>query len=61
MLVAVAVAALAGGSAALSAAPRGPHVGKCPLFPRSSHWNKRVDGLPLHPRSRGDRGRDRPR
>ena len=31
---------------------RGPHVRKCPVFPRSNHWNKRVDRLPVHPRSR---------
>jgi len=24
---------------------------KCPIFPASSHWNQRVDGLPVHPRS----------
>lgn len=23
----------------------------CPLFPSDSHWNRRVDGLPVHPRS----------
>jgi hypothetical protein len=28
-----------------------PGAPKCPLFPRSSHWNQRVDGLPVHPRS----------
>jgi hypothetical protein len=28
-----------------------PGAPKCALFPRSSHWNKRVDRLPLHPRS----------
>ena len=28
-----------------------PGAQKCPVFPRSSHWNKRVDRLPLHPRS----------
>jgi hypothetical protein len=28
-----------------------PGAPKCPLFPRSSHWNQRVDRLPLHPRS----------
>jgi hypothetical protein len=31
---------------------RGPHVRKCPVFTRSNHWNKRVDRLPVHPRSR---------
>jgi hypothetical protein len=23
----------------------------CPVFPRSSHWNRKVDRLPVHPRS----------
>jgi hypothetical protein len=37
--------------------PRGegrpvPGAPKCPVFPRTSHWNQRVDRLPLHPRSR---------
>jgi hypothetical protein len=29
-----------------------PTAPKCPIFPRSSHWSLRVDGLPAHPRSR---------
>jgi hypothetical protein len=28
-----------------------PQAPKCPLFPRSSHWNQRVDRLPVHDRS----------
>lgn len=28
-----------------------PGASKCPLFPKTSHWNKRADRLPLHPRS----------
>ncbi len=28
-----------------------PGAPKCPIFPRSSHWNQRVDRLPRHPRS----------
>jgi len=28
-----------------------PGASKCPVFPRSSHWNQRVDRLPLRPRS----------
>jgi hypothetical protein len=28
-----------------------PHARHCPVFPRSSHWNRRVDRLSLHPRS----------
>jgi hypothetical protein len=46
LVVAVALAA-----AALAVARPGPKVAGCPVFPRSSHWNKRVDRLPVHPRS----------
>ena len=28
-----------------------PGAPKCPIFPRSSHWNRPVDRLPLHQRS----------
>jgi hypothetical protein len=28
-----------------------PKAASCPIFPASSHWNQRVDRLPLHPRS----------
>jgi hypothetical protein len=28
-----------------------PGAPKCPIFPKSSHWNQRVDRLPLHPNS----------
>jgi hypothetical protein len=28
-----------------------PRAADCPIFPRSSHWNQRVDRLPAHPRS----------
>lgn len=28
-----------------------PHAAACPIFPASSHWNQRVDRLPVHPRS----------
>ncbi len=31
--------------------PKLPGAQKCPIFPGSSHWNRRVDRLPLHPRS----------
>lgn len=39
---------------ALAAAGDGrplPGAARCPVFPGSSHWNRPVDGLPLHPRS----------
>jgi hypothetical protein len=42
---------LAVSAAALAPAQPLPGAPKCPLFPRSSHWNQRVDRLPLHPRS----------
>jgi hypothetical protein len=28
-----------------------PKAAQCPIFPASSHWNQRVDRLPVHPRS----------
>jgi hypothetical protein len=28
-----------------------PKAPDCPVFPASSHWNQRVDDLPVHPRS----------
>lgn len=43
-------AAVAGGRA-LDAVDSSPRIAGCPVFPRSSHWNQRVDRLPLHPRS----------
>jgi hypothetical protein len=45
------VAAFAVGGAALSEGRPLPSAPKCPIFPRSSHWNQRVDRLPVHPRS----------
>jgi hypothetical protein len=50
----VVVAVLAAAALALAGAEgarKGPRVGGCPVFPRSSQWNKPVDRLPLHPRS----------
>jgi hypothetical protein len=44
-------AMLAACAAALAPARPLPGAPKCPLFPRSSHWNQRVDRLPLHPNS----------
>ncbi|HEX2233970.1 MAG TPA: hypothetical protein VHG69_11480 [Thermoleophilaceae bacterium] len=50
--IALAAAALAAfGAAALAPAKPLPAAPKCPLFPRSSHWNQRVDRLPIHPNS----------
>jgi hypothetical protein len=52
--IAAAVGALALVLVALPGAASGrplPGAPDCPLFPRSSHWNQRVDRLPVHPRS----------
>jgi len=35
----------------MSHGSRLPSAKKCPIFPRSSHWNKRVDRLPVHANS----------
>ncbi|MFN2617586.1 MAG: hypothetical protein ABR581_10750 [Thermoleophilaceae bacterium] len=47
-LVAVAALSCAVGVAQSRPLPQAP---KCRIFPRSSHWNRRVDRLPVHPRS----------
>ena len=39
------------GAASLAEGRRLPGAPKCPIFPRSSHWNKRVDQLPVHQNS----------
>ncbi len=39
------------GGAGEGRTPRLPGAPNCPIFPASSHWNMRVDQLPLHPRS----------
>jgi len=44
VLMALAVALPSEGS-------RLPGAPKCPVFPQSSHWNRPVDRLPVHPRS----------
>ena len=50
--LAVAVAVLAAGCQVSAGEGRPlPGAKRCPIFPRSSHWNQRVDRLPLHPRS----------
>jgi hypothetical protein len=45
------IAVAAGAAGALAPARPLPGAPKCRMFPRSSHWNQRVDRLPLHPRS----------
>jgi hypothetical protein len=50
LLVLAAVLGAAAAALAL-AGPAGPRVAGCPVFPRSSQWNQRVDRLPVHPRS----------
>jgi hypothetical protein len=52
LVAAVAIAGLIA-SAAVSTGRPLPSAPKCPLFPRSSHWNKPVDKLPVHSRSEG--------
>jgi hypothetical protein len=49
-LLAAGVAALVV-AAGIAEGARGPHVRRCPVFPRSNQWNKRVDRLPVHPQS----------
>jgi hypothetical protein len=34
--------------AGIAQGARGPHAGRCPVFPRNNHWNLRVDKLPVH-------------
>ena len=46
-LVPVALATLAAATAALAPARPLPGAPHCRIFPRSSHWNQRVDKLPL--------------
>lgn len=29
----------------------GPSIGSCPVFPADNIWNRRIDGLPVHPSS----------
>ncbi len=29
----------------------GPQIGGCPVFPADNIWNRRIDGLPVHPSS----------
>jgi hypothetical protein len=48
--LAAAIALTLAPAAAAEARPL-PSAPKCPIFPRSSHWNQRVDRLPVHPRS----------
>jgi len=52
LVVALCAAALAVATLVQSGAGRPlPSAAKCPIFPRSSQWNLRVDRLPVHPRS----------
>ena len=52
LLLVVALAAVQMMSAAAdSEGARLPGAKRCPVFPRNSHWNRRVDRLPVHSRS----------
>jgi len=50
-LCAAAALLCAGVAAAFAPARPLPAAPHCPVFPSSSHWNQRVDRLPVHPRS----------
>jgi hypothetical protein len=45
------IAAVALALGATPAGVAGPRVGGCPVFPKSSAWNQRVDRLPVHANS----------
>ena len=47
----LAVLAVALGAGAASALPGGPTIAGCPAFPADNAWNRRVDRLPVGPRS----------
>ena len=51
VLAASAAAAALAAVAVTAPARPVPGAGKCKLFPSSSHWNQRVDRLPVHSRS----------
>jgi hypothetical protein len=51
LAAALLAAALVTGSVTLSEGRPLPHAKKCPVFPRTSQWNQRVDGLPVHANS----------
>jgi hypothetical protein len=51
LAIAIAVAATAGWIGVAADSKPLPGAPRCPIFPRSNHWNRRVDELPVHPRS----------
>jgi hypothetical protein len=51
LAAALLVATLVAGGVALSEGRPLPHAANCPIFPRSSQWNQRVDKLPVHANS----------
>ncbi len=51
LIVVVAVSAMLVVSQGASQGARLPGAKRCPVFPKSSHWNRPVDKLPLHSRS----------
>lgn len=59
----LAVGLLAASSPAAAKRSGPPHLSGCPVFPAGNVWNRRVDRLPVHPRSRAlirSIGRDQP-
>src|SRR4051812_28613787 len=53
MLLPAAVLAVLVLVASIAQGARGPHVRRCPVFPRNNQWNLRVDRLPVHRSSAG--------
>jgi hypothetical protein len=51
LVVALVLALAAGQVAAAATAPTLPQAPGCSVFPDTNVWNKRVDSLPVHPRS----------
>jgi hypothetical protein len=51
-LVVAALATAALVAVGIAQGSRGPHVKRCPVFPKSNQWNRPVDKLPVHSRSR---------
>jgi hypothetical protein len=47
----LALLALAAGAGVAQAVPAGPTLAGCPVFPADNAWNRRVDRLPVDPRS----------
>ena len=51
LATALAIAAAVGCAVQVASSKPLPGAPRCPIFPRSNQWNRRVDRLPVHPRS----------